>query len=129
MVARFIRYFGVSDQEVMKMPARRFFVLHAKIGQLQAEEDMRAVANYHAPKPEERLKQLERIYSGKGETHANKPAASHVRDTPQLAQFEQQKGEILAERERQKESAERLKAEWQEKLRLRKEQQAQSSQE
>jgi hypothetical protein len=114
MLARFIRFYGVTDAEVMKMPARRFFVLHEKITQISSEEDMRALMNQHG-KPQERLKELQKIANG-GKTPVssttNKPSASIIHESPYAAQFEAETGDINATREQQKIAAEKLKAEW-----------------
>lgn len=113
MVGRFIRFYGVSDVEVLRMPARRFFVLHDKIVQLTAEEDLREFMNQHG-KPQERQKELSRLASGgKAPVSAttNKPALAIINESPAVAS-QAVPGEVSEIRRIQREAAERLKAEW-----------------
>lgn len=42
--ARFVRFYGMSDQQVMDMPARRFWWMDRCINRLQAAEDMRHIS-------------------------------------------------------------------------------------
>ncbi len=40
MVAKYCRFYSVSDSYVMKMPVKRFFLLYRNIRRLQAEETL-----------------------------------------------------------------------------------------
>lgn len=40
MIAKFSRFYGVSDQYVLELPAKRFFSLYEQLSRLQAEENL-----------------------------------------------------------------------------------------
>lgn len=105
MVARFLRFYpGYTDESVMRMSARRFFVLNRQILRLQAEEEATSLAVTHNGKPAERMRELiERI---KGIEKVAPAAALVVKGE---ATYESQPGEIAALRERQKAAAEAMK--------------------
>ena len=113
MVGRFMRFYGVTDVEVLRMPARRFFALHDKILQLTAEEDLREFMNQHA-KPQERQKELSKLANGGKtpiSTTTNKPALAIINESPAVAS-QAVPGKVAEIRRVQREASERLKAEW-----------------
>jgi hypothetical protein len=98
------------------MPARRFFTLNTSIARLDAEEEARAITVTHHSKPGDRLKELmERIKGIEG----SQPSTALVLKGE--AAWEDDQGEIAAERERQKASAKAMmenKEQWLEQMRL-----------
>jgi len=93
----------------MRMPASAFFALNAKITRLQAEEEAIAISVTHNGKPEDRMKELvERI---RGIKHAAPSSAMVYQAVAGEAEFESTPGEIAALRERQRQSAEKIKQE------------------
>ena len=113
MVARFLRFYhGYDDETVIRMSARRFFVLNAKISRLSAEEEATALAVTHNSKPGDRLKEL---IARMQIVERSAPAAVAVmKAVTGEARYESQPGEIAALRERQKVAAVELKRKHQE---------------
>ena len=111
MIARFIRFFPAYTAElVLKMPSHRFFSLNKQIGVLQAEEEIVGLATTHSAEPGKRISEL---VKRTGQAHRmNKGATQFVKNTPIVAAFEQQSGEIMQFREQQRAAAEKLKAEY-----------------
>jgi len=94
----------------MRMNASAFFALNAKITRLQAEEEAIALAVTHSSKPQERLNELiARIKGAKDPSQSSK--AIVLQAVVGEAGYEETAGEIAALRERQRQSAEKLKAE------------------
>lgn len=112
MIARFMRFFHMSDQQVLNMPVRRFLVLNRQIATLEAEEEARAISTHHTGKPKERIEELAKIVKSNGKRKPDVGVPSSVlvtqhRDVSEVVEA----SEIEALRQRQKESAARLKAE------------------
>jgi hypothetical protein len=108
MIARFLRFYpGYDDTSVMRMSARRFFVLNAKINRLLFEEEAVALSIAHNSKPGDRLKELlERMK----QVERGAPSAAIVlKATAGEASYEEEPGAIAALRERQKAVTEDMK--------------------
>lgn len=98
MVARFMRFFpGYTDSDVMRMMAKRFFVLNKQISRLQAEEEATGLSVTHNGDPGKRMKELVDRIKG---VETAMPSKAFVMQGD--ATFEEKPGEIAALRERQK---------------------------
>lgn len=107
MIARFCRFYpAYSVHRVMAMRAADFFLLHAAIPRLQAEEEARDITVAHSGEPQKRLQEL--IRRIKGDQDAPLTAAIVHRGE---ASYEEKPGEIAELRERQRQAAERIKQE------------------
>lgn len=86
------------------MPARRFFTMNTSIGRLDAEEEAKALSVTHHSKPGDRLKELMTRIKG---IEATQPTTALVLKGE--AKWEEENGEIAAERERQMAAAKAMK--------------------
>jgi len=104
-----MRFYGVSDQDCLKMPYRRMLGLSREIRTLQIEEEVRAVLIANQSKPKEFLRDLHnelRERTGGRAVASNKPIEiNHV-----ITQYEASDGAIAVERRRQEQAAARLDA-------------------
>ena len=101
----------MSDAECLAMPINRFVAFYKKMRHIELEEEAKQLTIVHNGKPNDRLNEI------LGQLHKieGKPSppvsALLLMNTPGVG-VERQAGSIEALRERQKESARRLKAEW-----------------
>jgi hypothetical protein len=81
MIARYNRFYGVTDTYVLRMPVKRFFVLYRQIRRLQAEEalmQLRIVSHpYQDPKKNRGDTFVQDLYEAAGLKY-NEPAQDLV---------------------------------------------------
>lgn len=106
-----MRFYGMTDTECMRMPFYRFMALYRKIGHLQLEEEARQLTIVHNGDPSKRLKEIMSILRPNDHSAEIPVGAMLLMNTPGV-RAESEAGSILKLRERQKESALRLKAEY-----------------
>lgn len=107
-----MRFYGLSDREVMSMPVRRFTSLYRAMEQIALEEEAQALSIHHNGKPGDRMKEILSKLRGKDVDVGDMPVQAMVlMNTPGIS-VEREPGYIEQLRARQKASAERLKAEY-----------------
>lgn len=118
MLAKFMRFYSMSDLHVLAMPVQRFLMLSRKMRQIEAEESLRALVVQHHDKPGDYSKEL--IGRMESDGRKRKPGAENrtrkveLPITPGVAQMESEPGFVERERARQKAAAEQLKAQQEE---------------
>ncbi len=55
--SKFCRFYGLSDQQVLKMSLRRFWTMYWQVSRIEAEEDIRHLSNIVAANDKESLKE------------------------------------------------------------------------
>ena len=107
-----MRFYGMTDREVLSMPVRRFTSLYGAMEQIALEEEAQALSIHHSGKPAERMKDILSKLRGKNVDVGDMPVQAMVAlNTPGIS-VEREPGYIEQLRARQKASAERLKAEY-----------------
>lgn len=112
MLARFCRFYpAYTVAQALDMMASHFFALYDAMARIEDEEEARALTVHHAGDPQKRVNELVARMKG---VKSGTSAAKLVHEGHGVAAFEDTAGEIEALRERQRQSAERLKKERQE---------------
>lgn len=111
-----MRFYGMTDKECLSMPFSRFMALYQQINHLQLEEEAHQLVIVHHGEPGKRVKEIIALLRPNDHSAEMPVSAMLLMNTPGVG-VEQESGSILALRERQKESARRLKAEYDEEKR------------
>lgn len=106
-----MRFYHLSDREVLDMPISRFLVLYRQIPILEAEEELRALAVAHTSDPRRRAETLQRQLRG---TTVGERATMQAVETVPGIQYEREAGSIAAEHERQRAAAAAIERAWRE---------------
>ena len=111
-----MRFYGMTDKECMVMPFSRFMALYQEINHLQLEEEAHQLVIVHHGEPGKRVKEIIALLRPDDKNADMPVSAMLLMNTPGVG-VEREAGSILALRERQKASAIRLKAEYDEEKR------------
>jgi len=111
-----MRFYGLTDRDILAMPFPRFQLLYRTIDQLEAEEEMRHLVVQHTNDPAERFEVLQGHIHGRSSRKAGK-TSGQVMDTPSSRLFASyvDSEQLLAERARQQAVDEQRRAEWESK--------------
>lgn len=106
-----IRFYGLSERDCMAMPLSRFMALYGAISYLRMEEEAYQLSIIHNNDPGKRIKEIAAKLRPNDHNAQMPVGAMLLLNTPGV-RAEEEAGSILKLRERQKESAARLKAEF-----------------
>lgn len=106
-----IRFYGMGAKECLALPVSMFMALYRAIGHLKLEEEAYLLSITHNGEPGKRVKEIIDTINPRSRDSGMPVGAMLLLNTPGV-QAEAVSGSILALRERQKESAIRLKAEF-----------------
>lgn len=109
-----MRFYRVSDRDVLAMPWPRLIGLYRVMQKLEAEEEAKQLFLTHTSKPAEYMRSLEVRIAGSNANGKRAPIGTSVPKAIQsgVGAYEPEPGSIEAERKRQREAHERLKREW-----------------
>ena len=110
-----MRFYGITDRDVLAMPFSRLLLLYQQIDMLEAEEEMHMLVTYHTGDPKDRLETLQRlVHDQQRNPRPQGKTTEQLMESPgtRLVAKYVDSEEILAERERQRLADEQRRAAW-----------------
>lgn len=105
-----MRFYGMTDYEVLAMPFPRLLLLYKQIDLLEIEEEMRQLVVVHTGDPKERLEVLQRHLHGRQDPGKTTEQLMESPEARLVASYTSE--DIHAEHERRRRADERIRAEW-----------------